>query len=219
MDYRQKTKKFITNYGSYDVKSITAVRTPILKLVNFALNAVSFGKLNDLKKKYGHDKLFHLGIIVELNDNKNTRLIIEKLEKVNIEFFNESYIKKNSETVNVPMNYKKVSLYDLLNNARRKFGDYRFFSYDGTGYSGSTNNCQDFIIMMLDASGLGDPSSKSFIKQDLDQLLNKLSKTTHKIAKGVTDLANKATSYIGLGYESDENESESDCSCDCHKMD
>jgi hypothetical protein len=218
MDYRQRTKKFITNYGAYDVKSITAVRTPILKVVNWALNAVSLGKLNELKQKYGHDKLFHLGIVVELNDNRNTRLVIEKLEKVNIEFFNESYIKRNSETVNVPMNSKKVSLYDLLNNARRKYGDYRFFSYDGTGYTGSTMNCQDFIMMLLEASGLGDPSSKSFIKQDLDQLLNKLSKTTHRIAKGITDFANKATSFIGLGYDSEDSD-DSDCSCDCHNMD
>jgi hypothetical protein len=206
-DYRNLTKNFITNYGSYDIKSILAIRTPIIGVINTLMNVITLGKFKQLQQEYGYDKLYHLAIVVTLNDNKDTKLVIEKNEKITISRFKKSDITSKTETMNVPMNYKKVSLYDLLNNARRTMGDYLFFSYDGTGRSGQTNNCQDFIMMLLNASGLGDVQSKAFIKQELDEMLQNLGSSFHKFSKGVTDTANEITSYIGLGY----------CGCDCHK--
>ena len=116
-------------------------------------------------------------------------------------------ISNKTEVMQVPMNNRKVSFYDLLNNARRQNGDHLFFSYDGTGRSGRTNNCQDFIMMLLNSSGLGDNDSKNFIKQDLDEMLQQLGSSFHRFSKGVTDKTNELTSFIGLGY----------CDCGCHK--
>jgi hypothetical protein len=207
LDYRNLTKNMITNYGNYDIKSIKAIRTPIINVLNSLMNVITLGKFKQLQKEYGYDKLYHLAIVVTLNDTKDTSLVIEKNEKITITMFKPSMITNKTETVDVPMNYKKVSLYDLLNNARRSFGDYLFFSYDGTGRSGKTNNCQDFIMMLLTSSGLGNNESKNFIKQELDEMLQQLGSSFHRFTKGVTDKANELTSFIGLGY----------CDCDCHK--
>jgi hypothetical protein len=207
LDYRNATKQLVNNYGSYDIKSIEAIRTPIINVINTLMNVITLGKFKELQREYGYDKLYHLAIVVTVNDGKNTKLLIEKNEKITISMFKQSMISSKTEIMPVPMNYKKVSLYDLLNNARRQFGDYLFFSYDGTGRAGKTNNCQDFIMMLLNASGVGDAQSKSFIKQELDEMLQNLGSSFHKFSKGVTDKANEITSFIGLGY----------CDCDCHK--
>ncbi len=210
MTYRLKAEKMINYYGSYDITEILAVRTPIMAVVDKALDVFSLGQWSRLKREFNHDQMFHLGIVVTLNDGKNTRLVIEKLERVSIEPFKNSYIKSNSEVKQVPMNLKKVSLYDLLNNAKRGMGTDRFYGYSGTGNGhdpNSINNCQTFIMALLNYSGLGDPESKQFIQQNLEQLLKKLNKTTHKIAQKVTDTASKLTYFLGLGY----------CDCDCHK--
>jgi hypothetical protein len=102
----------------------------------------------------------------------------------------------------IDMQKKRITLFDLMNNARRRFGESRYFSYDGF-----KNNCQDFLMMLLNASGLETADNKAFIKQPLEQLIKKLPSYVPKVAKVVTDVANKATEVIGLGK----------CNCDCHK--
>jgi hypothetical protein len=97
------------------------------------------------------------------------------------------------------MKLKRISLFDLMNNARRKLGDRRFFEYDGSGLSGKTNNCQDFIINLLRYSNLEDTEIYKFVKQELDELLQKMPRYVHHIAKGTTNLANKMTELVGLG--------------------
>ena len=197
LDYREEAKKMLYAHGTKIIKSMEAVRTPIMDVINKTLNVLSFGMLNKLKSKYGYDKLFHLSIIVVLEDD--TKLVIEKLEKISISKFTNSVIKSNSETQKVDMKLKRISLFDLLNNARRKLGDRRFFEYDGSGLSGKTNNCQDFIINLLRYSNLEDTEIYKFVKQELDELLQKLPRYVHHIAKGTTNLANKATQLLGLG--------------------
>jgi hypothetical protein len=198
LDYREEAKKILYDYGQYNIRSITAVRTPILTPINKLLNIISLNKLQTLKDKYNIDTLYHLGIIVDLYE-PNKKFVIEKNEKITISAYKSSYIKKNSQTVSVDLKQKKLSLLDLLNNARQKYTDKTFFEYDGTGKNGRTNNCQDFIIMLLNASGINEPNIHNFIKQDLDQLLQKMSPTFHNIIKKTTDIANKATQIIGLG--------------------
>jgi hypothetical protein len=199
LDYREQAKANLYAHGTKIIKSIEAVRTPIMNVINKTLNVLSFGMLNKLKSKYGYDQLFHLGIVVVLEDD--TKLVIEKLEKISISKFTNSYIKSNSEVKRVDMKLKRLSLFDLMNNARRKIGDTEFFSYDGTGKRGTTNNCQDFIINLLKYSGLENTEIYNFVKQELDQLLQKMPKYIHSISKGTTDLANKATQLIGLGKD------------------
>jgi hypothetical protein len=184
-------------HGTKIIKSMEAVRTPIMDVINKTLNVLSFGMLNKLKSKYGYDKLFHLSIIVVLEDD--TKLVIEKLEKISISKFTNSVIKSNSETQKVDMKLKRLSLFDFLNNTRRKLTPSQFFGYDGTGKSGKTNNCQDFIINLLKYSGLENTEIYNFVKQELDQLLQKMPRYVHSIAKGTTNLANKGTELIGLG--------------------
>ena len=197
LDYREEAKKNLYAHGTKIIKSIEAVRTPIMDVINKTLNVLSFGMLNKLKSKYGYDKLYHLGLVVVLEDD--TKLIIEKLEKISISKYASSYIKNNSEVKRVDMKLKRLSLLDFLNNTRRKLTPSQFFGYDGTGKSGKTNNCQDFIINLLKYSGLEDTEIYKFVKQELDQLLQKMPRYVHSIAKGTTDLASKMTELVGLG--------------------
>lgn len=196
LDYRNATKTVLGNYGQQPIASITAVRTPIMKVIDSVINVISFGQYN----KYKPDDLFHLGLIVVLQDG--TKLVVEKLEKINIAKLPKGYVGKTSQVYPIDMQKKRITLFDLMNNARRRFGESRYFSYDGF-----KNNCQDFLMMLLNASGLETADNKAFIKQPLEQLIKKLPSYVPKVAKVVTDVANKATEVIGLGK----------CNCDCHK--
>jgi hypothetical protein len=195
-DYRVATKTVLGNYGQQPIASMMAVRTPIMSVVDKALNVISLGAWN----KYKVDDLFHLGLLVTLQDG--TVLVVEKLEKINIAKASKGYVKKNSETMPIDMQKKRITLFDLMNNARRRFGESRYFSYDGF-----KNNCQDFLMMLLNASNLETADNKAFIKQPLEQLIKKLPSYVPKVAKVVTDVANKATEVLGMGK----------CNCDCHK--
>ena len=61
--------------------------------------------------------------------------------------------------------------------------------------------------MLLTASGLQTKDNEDFILQPLERLISKLPKFVPKVARAVTDIANKATEVIGLGKG---------CSCGCH---
>jgi hypothetical protein len=52
-------------------------------------------------------------------------------------------------------------------------------------------------------SNLEDTEIYKFVKQELDELLQKMPRYVHSIAKGTTNLANKMTELVGLGNNKD----------------
>jgi hypothetical protein len=190
-NFNNVSTRVLKQYGDVPVVDILIYRTPIPSMLNTLLNAVSFGKWNELKSKYGFDKLFHLALVFRLANGK--MVIVEKNEVVNI---NDAYrTKPNTEVFQVTGYSGGKTLYDFINGARQKVGNDKLFF----GYDAFSNNCQFFIRYILEAAGLYSEAAKNFLFQDLSKIAENLPSSTKAIAKGVTTLGAVVSKLSGKG--------------------
>jgi hypothetical protein len=190
-NFNNVSTRVLKTYGDVPVSDILIYRTPIPSMLNTALNLVSFGKWNELRSKYGFDKLFHLSLVFRLSNGK--MIIVEKNEVVNI---NDTYTTKpDTEVFQVTGYSGGKTLYDFINGARQKVNNDKLFF----GYDAFTNNCQFFIRYILEAAGLYSEAAKNFLFQDISKIVEGLSPTTKAIAKGITDLGAVVSKISGKG--------------------
>ena len=71
----------------------------------------------------------------------------------------DKYFKENSEILNVAIG-KTLTINEMLEKTKTKMGK-KFFPY-----SAKDNNCQRFILSMLEGNNLANKSNKDFIKQN-----------------------------------------------------
>lgn len=190
-DYNNNTKRMMAKYGHEQVVSMAIYRTPLPSMLNKIINVVSFGKWEELKKKYGFDKFFHLALVLTLKTHKN--IIVEKNEVINV---SDSY-KTNSDTEVLPIDDYKTPLTVnyLLEKTRKAFkNDALYFGYDPL-----TNNCQVFIKTILQANGLYNSTINNFLFQDIEELTKELSPLTKGIMRGTTNLAGTVNKLRGQG--------------------
>ena len=83
-------------------------------------------------------------------------------------------------------NFHPVTLNELMEGGKKVLGD-KFFKYNA-----ATNNCQSFIMALLQGSGLGTSENFAFIKQDTESIFKGLEKTLG-LSVAVTDLGNRAS--------------------------
>ena len=184
-DYSLLPKKVRTNlkkFGKEKITSLIIVRTPIEKAINGLLLVITGNKYNKAVKSAGYDTMFHLALFI------NNKYLFDKQEVVHFERKNP--IKKNSETRNVPIT-RKITIEELVQNTKTFMGNKNFNTYDAF-----KNNCQDFIIGVLEGNRLGYGEFQSFVKQDADAVLKKLPKFTQKISKALTDVGAVAEKVI-----------------------
>jgi hypothetical protein len=188
-NYPRPVRDMIRKYGDRTITHMDVGRTPVQSAITTAINIVSMGKFKENADKLGYDKLFHLFLKLTLD---NTQIILEKNEVINIVNFQE---RPNTEIENVPLG-NPITLNELLGRAKEKMGD-RFFRYDS-----AVNNCQDFILNILQASSLGNPQIFSFVKQKTEELFKDSGKT-RSVAKFFTDLGGRANALINGAGVSD----------------
>lgn len=181
-DYPPNVKKILSQYGPQIIKALTIKRTPVDKVLTGALNIFSLGKFGERFEK-SFDELFHLFLEIELQSG--TRLLLEKNARINMELNPSAGARPNTETKAVTNIPQELSVYQLLENARRRMGS-QFYSYDAVN-----NNCQDFLLNILQSSGIGDQSDYTFIKQDTAKLFKGLP-VLRKIAHATTELGERA---------------------------
>lgn len=183
--YNNVSTNTIKKYGNSYIQSMKVVRTPIMGILNKALDVISFGQFS---KHNPYDKLFHLALIADIGGQS---IVIEKNEVINISM---SY-KVSAKTEQMKVYLKKaVTLNDLLANTEKSMGVDRFFLYDGL-----KNNCQNFVISVLKANGMSNPTVDKFVLQDLTQLRDKLPSHVGKAMNAVTDLGARANAAMGGG--------------------
>lgn len=188
-DFNNTSKKTLKAYGDLPIKSLTIYRTPINSLIDTALNAISFGKFGELKKKYGFDKLFHLALVANVGD-KN--IIIEKNETVNID---TSYkTSSDTQTFNILLGGRNITINQMLETARKKVGDKTFFDYHYM-----LNNCQFFIRYLLEGQGLYSKQAETFLFQDVEGIYKGLPSYVSKIAKAITTTGAVVSKIRGKG--------------------
>lgn len=189
--YNNKCLKNIKLYGDKKIKKIVVVRTPLSTIATLLGKVVSLGQMEEIMKKEGIDRFFHIGIVATLDDGM--MLLIEKNSVINIEPI--SKLASNSEIMDVDLKGKSLTMNDLLDKGyemainKDEWWLYNAFSW----------NCQAFISLMLRANGIMTEELKGFLYQELSKVLKQLYPTSQKIIKGTTDLSAIVDKLSGKG--------------------
>ena len=183
-DYQPNARAVIKQYGDKQIKEIKIIRQPIQSFINTAFNALTFGQFQKKLDELPYDKLFHLRMVITMEDNKQIQL--EKNEVINITLKVDTV--KGQEELDVPI-HNSITLNQLLEGGQKILKD-KYFTYRAFG-----NNCQDYQIALLKGSNLLTPQLEAFIKQDVSELAN-INPFLKKIANTMTDLGGKFNEII-----------------------
>lgn len=185
-NFPPKVRTILEKVGDKPVTNINIVRTPVQKVLVEVLNIVSLGAFKERLKQTPYDTLFHLRVDITVEGGQKVSL--EKNEVINMEVLSNPLkdenptVSSNSETRQIQNLIPGLTINSMLNKAREIQGD-KFFKY-----SAYDNNCQDFIIALLQGSNIGTSDDYNFIKQSVQQLFTGVSK---KFANFVTTLGRK----------------------------
>jgi hypothetical protein len=166
-------RKMLERVKDEPLESIVIYRSPLDKVSNTFLQFLTAGNWDEIKRRGGVDKLFHVYAII------NDKYLYEKTAVP--QFKNASSADKNrsgAEEQNVAV--KNITIGQFMENAMKKMGD-KYYTYDGFA-----NNCQDFLIGSLKGSSMSDGG---FLKQDISRLVEETPSFSKWLGKEITDLA------------------------------
>ena len=170
-------KQALEQIGNEPILSARCGRTPVQAIVQGALRAIA---------NVPYDNLFHLFIELTLPSGK---WVIEKIERINLVKEDRSNKSGAEFTSSFPVN-KTVN--ELFQNTQNFMGA-RFLPYQS-----NSNNCQVFIMGVLDANGLNNSELTNFVKQDTRSIF-KNNPMLRKFANTLTDLGGYASALLQGG--------------------
>ena len=156
----------VSRVGDIPITNIYVYRKPIFSSITYLGNLLTKGKLNSAMKGLNYDNLFHLYMIVVLKTGQ--LVIIQKNEVIDVSMVSPSRLVEDSD-----YDYKEVSLLlrpdltikKLLENTKLLMGDKLYTDYDARD-----NNCQIFILAILQSNGLITDELYDFIYQDIKKI-------------------------------------------------
>lgn len=178
----------LRRYGGFKVVGVYPRRKPVIPAIEKFINVISLGKYDRNKAAAGYDKMFHLGVILMLENMRG--ILVEKNEKV---FITDDYDNIDDEVIEVKYN-GGATLFEFLENARLRVGDFTFFQYNAF-----SNNCQAFVNNLLIANNCMTREAGEWIKQDVGKILKGLPPWVPKISQFVTDSYAKIRQIFGAG--------------------
>ena len=171
LDFKELVPKSVKNalnqIGDKKVISARCGRTPVQAIIQGALKVVA---------NVPYDDLFHL--FIELTLDNGQKWILEKIERINLVKEDRSKKQGAEFTSSFPVN-KTVN--EVFQNTKNKMGD-KFLPYQS-----ASNNCQYFIIGVLDGNGLNNSERTLFVKQDTKSIFDK-NPALRKFANTLTDI-------------------------------
>jgi len=183
--YSPSARKMLEKYGVWNVVGLAVRRDPIQSAIHTAFNVLTLGMWEKALKEVKYDKLFHLGLLVELESRgQRKKLLVEKNEVINIQ--DPKPTQSKTEIIVIPPPRPIPTLNHFLYKAEKQRGE-AYFLYDPF-----ENNCQDYILSLLNANDALTPYARSFIKQDVSSLVDKLPGYIKPVAKAITDLGGMA---------------------------
>lgn len=186
-DYPPNVKSIVDRYGNEIIQSITLKRTPVDKVLTGALSFFSLGKFGERLQR-SFDEIFHL--FMEIITTNGTIILLEKNERINMML--NSPDRPNTEIKQVSNIPVELSINRMLENTKNRMGS-QYFSY-----SPHSNNCQDYLLNVLQSSNIGNQSDYEFIKQDTEQLFKGLP-ILKKLSYGATELGERANILMSGG--------------------
>jgi len=172
-------RKLIEEVGGEKVEKLTLFRYPI--------QLSKFAKFIGALKNTPYDDLIHIGVVI------NGKYLTEKDAVLNFE--RAGVPSQSTDTLDVPLGTKSITINDLLENTRKRMGDERFSTYKALSW-----NCQDYLQNMLEANGVSTTETTKFIKQDLEQVVKNLPSFANAISNfytGAKAVVNRLTKGEG----------------------
>lgn len=179
-----KARQLLAKHKDDVVTSIKVVRTPIESAIKGVLNIISGGEYEKAVQKASYDSMFHLALYI------NDKFLLDKQAVVHFEV-NKNPVKSKSEVMDVSLQENRITIGELIENTRLTMGDRRFSSYDAR-----KNNCQDFVLAVLQSNGLQRTPIIQFVKQDANYVFDQMPKETEGIAKALTEIGAVADRFI-----------------------
>lgn len=173
-----KTQSIYNSIKDIPIKSIQVFRKPLNKVLQLLINIAS-GGIDSIEKKFGYDNLYHLGMVVELENGD--KYLIEKNQNILIK---KGGIPSGAETMSIRLEGRKITLEYLFDRAIVGLGPSDFYNYNL-----SSTNCQHFIKNVLSKSGLLNSASKTFIEQDISDIVENIPSRIKDTTKLITDIA------------------------------
>ena len=136
--------------------------------------------------------MFHLYAIATLSNN--TYIRFEKNSEIDIQRVNNLPNLEEKYKFVCKMPNTNTSLPTMLTKTLNTIGQDRFFKYDALN-----NNCQSFIYNVLSTNNYNrlNPTMKTFVIQDLSELVKSINPTSQKVMNTITDLGKRAQILIG----------------------
>ena len=194
LDFSNKIKKILKEYGNENIVSIRIGRRPINKLVEKAFNIISIGKWNELRNQYYYDKLFHLFLIITLQDG--TKLSLEKNDIVNMNVNDSRCSESGVDCIELEYPQNSITVNDLVKKPLDRIGKNDYFVYDPFKL-----NCQIFIKSVLETFGLYNSNINNFVYQDLTNIIKNLPFYVKWTGKAVTDISAFGKKISGAGVK------------------
>lgn len=171
----QNVKNALNRIGDKNIISARLGRTPVQAIIQKALKTVA---------DVPYDDLFHL--FIELTLDNGQIWVLEKIERINLVKENRSNKSGAEFTPSFPVN-KTVN--ELFTNTKNNMGN-KFLPYQS-----ANNNCQVFIMGVLDGNGLNNSERTTFVKQDTKSIF-KGNPALRKFANTLTDIGGYANAII-----------------------
>ena len=169
---------YLYTYGNDPITEFIISRTVLNPMLTGAIGIIS----PSFRRKTENTKLYHLQVLFRTN---RTSQNIEKTERITIGRYNRRQGSENM-LVSVPQG---LTLNAMLERTHLLMGG-KFLSY-----SAYNNNCQDFILAMLQSNNLSTPVNTLFVKQATQSLFTP---QLRKVSNTITDIAG-ATNIIRQG--------------------
>ena len=156
-------KLALTKIGDKTIVSARLGRTPVQQIIQEVLNTVA-----DV------DELYHL--FIELTLDNGHIWCLEKMDRINL-----VKQKRNKKDVEFLESFSvQKTVHELFTKTQTHMGD-KFLPYKS-----ANNNCQVFIMGILDANGFNTPERTTFVKQDTKHIFEHTA--LRKLANTITDI-------------------------------
>ena len=162
--------KFLRDHGDEPITEMIISRNEISSLLIGSMKLIS----TQFRERVS-GKLYHLKLLIKTS---HSNISLEKNEVITISPYKMNY---NAENLYVSFP-AGISINILLQNTRYKMGG-SFLSY-----SARDNNCQNFILALLQSNFLDNPRNVLFTKQSTSDLFDV---NLRKITNSITDIAQK----------------------------
>lgn len=192
-----ESTKTLEQYGLQKVIGAVVARTPLNPVINGAINAISFGEFDNLKKKYGYDHFYHLSLVLNLESGE--KIMMQKNEVIQIVHLKHSNTLNNkTEYYDLNIHQKNWRLDEVINNTKKFMGDAKFYDYDGL-----LNNCQNFIVSIIKANSWWSMDAEKWIDQMAHRMKEDFEKKdmgfVHKTMNRITKMGSFVSRLVGKG--------------------